>query len=273
MSEYKKPLPLLTKLSKVFYDGCKENKLLYQKCKDCGEVVFFPKELCSNCMSHNLEWVESRGKGKLHTFTVTYAGAPPAFTADGPYVLAIIEMDEGFRLMSNVVECDFAKLSCDMPVEVVFDPVTPEITLPKFRPVEREARRKPGEQAPGGAEASAGKIRDKVPRKVFTSVQEIFVKMPKFFNPKAAEGLAAVFQYIIEGGEGGAWHIVVHEGTCTVSEGKHDSPSVSLTMRDKDFLALCNGELDSMAAVAGGKLKLSGDIMLAQRLARLFPVG
>jgi len=273
MSEYEKPLPLLTKLSKAFYEGCKENKLLYQQCKDCGEVVFFPKELCSNCMSHNLEWLESRGKGKLYTFTVTYAGAPPAFTADGPYVLAIIEMDEGFRLMSNVVDCDFTKLSCNMPVEVVFDPVTPEITLPKFRPVEREARRKAGQQTPSVAEAPSGKVRDKAPRTVFASVQDIFVKMPKFFNPKAAEGLTAVFQYTIEGDEGGAWHIVVKEGTCTVSAGRHDSPSVSLKMRDKDYIAMCNGELDGMAAVTSGKLKLSGDIMLAQRLARLFPVG
>ena len=138
MSEYKKPLPLITKLSKVFYDGCKENKLLYQQCKDCGEVVFFPKELCSNCMSRNLEWIESQGKGKIYTFTVTYAGAPPEFSADGPYALAIIEMDEGFRLMSNIVDCEFKQLTCDMPVEVVFDPVTPEITLPKFRPVQTD---------------------------------------------------------------------------------------------------------------------------------------
>lgn len=135
MSEYKKPLPLITNLSKVFYDGCKENKLLYQQCRDCGQVVFFPKELCSNCMSGNLEWKESKGKGKIHTFTVTYDFGPPEFMDDVPYALAIIKMDEGFKIMSNIVECDFEELVCDMPVEVIFDPVTAEITLPKFRPV------------------------------------------------------------------------------------------------------------------------------------------
>jgi uncharacterized OB-fold protein len=135
MGEYKKPLPLITELSKVFYDGCKENKLLYQKCTDCNEVVFFPKEFCPKCMSHNLEWRESKGKGKVYTFTVTYDFAPPEFMEDVPYSLAIINIDEGFSIMSNIVECDLEELRCDMPVEVAFEPVTPEITLPKFRPI------------------------------------------------------------------------------------------------------------------------------------------
>jgi uncharacterized OB-fold protein len=135
MSEYKKPLPLITKLSKVFWDGCKENKLLYQQCQDCGQVIFMPKHLCPNCMSHNLSWNESKGKGRIHTFTVTYAYAPPEFMPDVPYALAMIKLDEGFHMMSNIIECDYNKLTCEMPVEVVFDPVTPEVTLPKFRPV------------------------------------------------------------------------------------------------------------------------------------------
>lgn len=135
MSEYNLPLPVITTLSKVFWDGCKEEKLLYQHCKDCGEVIFFPKYLCPNCMSHNLEWLESKGRGKIDTFTVTYNFAPPAFMAEVPYCVAIIDMDEGYRMMSNMVECDFDELECDTPVEVVFDPVTEEVTPPKFRPV------------------------------------------------------------------------------------------------------------------------------------------
>ena len=135
MSEYNLPLPVITTLSKVFWDGCKEEKLLYQHCEDCGEVIFFPKYLCPNCMSHSLEWLESKGKGKIDTFTVTYNFAPPAFMAEVPYCVAIIDMDEGYRMMSNIVECDFKELECDMPVEVAFDPVTEEVTLPKFRPV------------------------------------------------------------------------------------------------------------------------------------------
>jgi len=133
--EYKKPLPQITGLSRVFWDGCKDKKLLYQKCKDCGHIIFFPKMLCSGCMGHNLEWKESQGRGKIHTFTVTYDAAPPEFMASVPFALAVINLDEGFTMLSNIVHCDYNKLACDMPVEVVFDPVTPEITLPKFRPV------------------------------------------------------------------------------------------------------------------------------------------
>ena len=137
MNEYTKPLPLITKLGKPFWEACKEKKLLYQVCKDCGQVNFFPKMLCVNCMSHNLEWKESKGKGHIHSFTITYDAAPPEFMSSVPYALAVVNIDEGFTMLSNIVDCDYAKLSCDMPVEVVFDAVTPEVTLPKFRPVNK----------------------------------------------------------------------------------------------------------------------------------------
>lgn len=133
MSVYKLPLPAITEVSKVFYDGCKDGKLLYQQCPDCSEVIFFPKSLCPKCMGKNLEWKQSTGRGKIFSYTVTYAYAPPEFMSETPYVLAIVKMDEGYKLMTNIIETDFDKLACELPVEVVFDPVTPEITLPKFR--------------------------------------------------------------------------------------------------------------------------------------------
>lgn len=110
-------------------------------------------------------------------------------------------------------------------------------------------------------------------KKVFTSVKEIFVGMPGVFNRDAAAGLNAVFQYNIEGAESGDWQVVVKDQTCTVSEGVHASPTVSLRMADKDWIAMCNGELDGMSAFMSGKLKIAGDIMLAQRIASLFPTG
>lgn len=134
MTDYNKPLPLITSLSKIFYDGCRENKLLYQKCEDCNEVIFYPKQLCSNCFGRNLQWVSSSGKGIIHSFTICYDSVPPAFAADTPFVLAIIRMEEGFTILSNIVECKFNELRSDLPVEVVYEKVTPEITLPRFRP-------------------------------------------------------------------------------------------------------------------------------------------
>jgi putative sterol carrier protein len=110
-------------------------------------------------------------------------------------------------------------------------------------------------------------------KKVFSSVKEIFSGMPGIFNRDAAAGLNAVFQYNIEGAEAGDWHVVVKDQACTVSEGVHASPTVSLRMADKDWIAMCNGELDGMSAFMGGKLKITGDIMLAQRITSLFPTG
>ena len=107
----------------------------------------------------------------------------------------------------------------------------------------------------------------------FTSVKEIFAGMSGVFNRNAAAGLNAVFQYHIKGAESGDWYVAVKDQTCMVSEGVHGSPTVSLTLADKDWIAMCNGELDGMSAFMGGKLKLSGDIMLAQRIASLFPLG
>lgn len=142
MSEYKRPLPLITELSKRFYDGCREGKLQYQQCKECKEVVFFPKAHCSNCMSSDLDWKTSSGRGKIYSFTVTYDAAPPEFMPYVPFVLAIVNMDEGFSILSNIEECDFEDLQCDMPVVVKFDPITPEVTLPKFIPANEDKRKK-----------------------------------------------------------------------------------------------------------------------------------
>ena len=110
-------------------------------------------------------------------------------------------------------------------------------------------------------------------KRTFTSVKEIFSGMPGVFNRDAAAGLDAVFQYNIEGADGGDWYVVVKNQTCTVFEGVHANPTVSLRLADKDWIAMCNGELDGMSAFMGGKLKIAGNIMLAQRITSLFPRG
>lgn len=133
MGDYKKPLPLITPTSKVFYDACKEGKLLYQQCCDCNQTIFFPQSICPGCLSHNLTWQESKGKGRLFSYTITYSNAPPEFASDTPYVLAIVELDEGYKMMTNIVDTDFDNLKCDEPVEVVFEKASNDITLPKFR--------------------------------------------------------------------------------------------------------------------------------------------
>jgi putative sterol carrier protein len=106
----------------------------------------------------------------------------------------------------------------------------------------------------------------------FTEVKEIFGKMPEVFNADAAQGLDAVFQYEITGDSGGNWSVVVKDGTCQVSEGVHESPSVTLTLSGDTWLGIVNKTTNGMQAFMSGDLKATGDIMLAQRIEQLFPL-
>jgi len=105
-----------------------------------------------------------------------------------------------------------------------------------------------------------------------TSVKEVFDRMPEVFNANAAQGLNAVFQYEITGDNGGSWNVVVKDGACQVNEGAHASPSVTLTMSGETWLGIVNKQTNGMQAFMTGKLKASGDIMLAQRIEQLFPL-
>ena len=106
----------------------------------------------------------------------------------------------------------------------------------------------------------------------FTEVKEIFGKMPEVFNADAAQGLDAVFQYEITGDNGGDWSVVVKDGACQVSEGVHESPSVTLALSGDTWLGIVNKETNGMQAFMSGDLKATGDIMLAQRIEQLFPL-
>jgi len=105
-----------------------------------------------------------------------------------------------------------------------------------------------------------------------TNVKEIFTKMPEVFNPSAAQGLDAVFQFEITGDDGGNWSVIIKDGTCQVQEGTHESPSVTLTMSGETWLGMVNKEINGIQAFMNGQLKASGDIMLAQRIEQLFPL-
>jgi len=134
MAEYLKPIPKPDGVSKDFWQGCLREELLLQKCSDCGRFQFYPRPICINCMSRNLEWVRSSGTGIVHSFTVVHQNVTPGFKDEVPYIFAIIELAEGVRLSTNIVDCAPDDVYIDMPVEVVFESISPEINLPKFRP-------------------------------------------------------------------------------------------------------------------------------------------
>jgi uncharacterized OB-fold protein len=137
MSEggYNKPLPRPNRLSQPYWDGARQHELRVLSCKACAHKFLPPADRCPKCLGKDLEWVAASGRGKVWSWVVFHQRYFPAFEADLPYNVAYVELDEGPRLMSNMVDCDPAEIRCDMPVEVVFDDVTPEITLPKFRPI------------------------------------------------------------------------------------------------------------------------------------------
>jgi uncharacterized protein len=136
MSEYRGPLPVPTPETRPYWEAARRHELRLQHCRACGRYVFYPRAACPHCFALDLEWQRVSGRGRLHTFTIVHRGLRD-FPLGSPYVIAIVELDEGPRLMTNLVgvEADVAKLRIGLPVEVVFEDVTPEVTLPRFRPV------------------------------------------------------------------------------------------------------------------------------------------
>ena len=130
---YTKPLPEPRGLTQEFYDWCKKHELRFQRCSDCNVWRHVPREMCADCGSWNWQWAQSSGRGKLFTWTVAERPLHAGFVDAVPYASVVVEMDEGVRIVSEVVDQAPSDLQMDMPVEVTFDDVTDEITLPKFR--------------------------------------------------------------------------------------------------------------------------------------------
>lgn len=133
MSEYTKPLPELSGHAGDFYGFCREGELRFQRCSDCATWRHVPRELCAACGSWDWEWARSSGRGSLFSWIVVGRALHPAFDGDAPYAPVVIELDEGVRLLSQMVDVAPDALEMGMRVEVVFDRVTDEVTLPRFR--------------------------------------------------------------------------------------------------------------------------------------------
>lgn len=115
-----------------YWEGCRNGELLYQRCSTCREVNMKPARSCAACGAAALTWERSAGRGRLYSWTVVWRPQHPTFAV--PYAPAIIELDEGFWLMSAMVGCDHEALRAEMPVVVEFHPANDDVTLPYFRP-------------------------------------------------------------------------------------------------------------------------------------------
>jgi len=135
--ELDRPLPRpVAPEAKPYWEGMKQHKLMLPECQDCRKAHFYPRVFCPHCHSRNLRWIEASGRGKLYAFEILHRSFNPAVKTPLPYVLAMIELEEGPRMLSNLVNVapDPNVIRCDMPVEVVFTKLNDDFTIPFFQP-------------------------------------------------------------------------------------------------------------------------------------------
>ncbi len=125
--------PQVTPLSKPYFDACNESRLVIQQCDTCHRWQFYPRHVCSYCGGGDLVWRQAAGTGRVASYTVVRRAVSKAYTA--PYVIALIDLDEGVRMMSQLREIDVDSVFIGQCVEVVFEQWVDEDRLPVFRPV------------------------------------------------------------------------------------------------------------------------------------------
>jgi uncharacterized OB-fold protein len=135
-----KLIPGMSPLTQPYWAGARRGELLLQRCGSCAHVWHPPLPRCPECHSSDVEWSPARGYGRVYTYTVAYHATHVAMADKVPYICALIELEEGPRVLTNLRNCAEEEVSIGMPVRVVFEPLTPEITLPQFEPDRLSAR-------------------------------------------------------------------------------------------------------------------------------------
>ncbi|HLG66770.1 MAG TPA: Zn-ribbon domain-containing OB-fold protein [Acidimicrobiales bacterium] len=134
MAEHRSDLPTIEAESQPFWEAAREGRLLLQRCEDCGAAQHYPRPFCASCWSERVRWEEASGKGRVYTYSVVHVNDLPPFAARVPYVVAAVDLDEGPRIMVNLVDVDPSELAVGMAVVVAFEQLTEEVTVPVFRP-------------------------------------------------------------------------------------------------------------------------------------------
>ncbi len=134
MTAVAKPLPEITPVMAPFWAAARRHELVVQRCRGCGTRRFPARDICSRCLSREADWASVTGRGTIFSFAIMHQVYHPGFADAVPYAVVVVELEEGARMISNVVDCPVGEIAIGMPVEVVFEDVTREVTLPKFRP-------------------------------------------------------------------------------------------------------------------------------------------
>ena len=117
-----------------FWDAAREGRLLIKRCNDCMRTHFYPRPFCPHCWSQAVEWMDASGRATLYTWSVVHRNDLPPFQERVPYVAAIVDLAEGPRMMTNVVDCEFDQLEMGMALDAVFHPTSDDVTIVQFRP-------------------------------------------------------------------------------------------------------------------------------------------
>ncbi|HMV71704.1 MAG TPA: MaoC family dehydratase N-terminal domain-containing protein [Pseudomonadales bacterium] len=137
----KKPLPVPTPDTRPFWNGLNEGRVMLRHCRECDTLFHYPRTVCPGCLSSDLDWRQARGSATLYTYTISRRPTHPLFADEVPQYLAVVELDEGPRLTSTLVNVPEANIRIGMPLEPVFEHHAKErITLLRFQPMQAELR-------------------------------------------------------------------------------------------------------------------------------------
>jgi hypothetical protein len=128
------PAPLISPDTKPFWDGTKAGKLMLPRCPSCSFVIWYPRQFCPECGHNSVEWFEASGRGSIYSFTTVRRGEG-AYREIPLYVLAFVELQEGPRVLTNIIDCDPAQLQIGQSVSAVFCDAGDEAALLRFRPL------------------------------------------------------------------------------------------------------------------------------------------
>jgi hypothetical protein len=131
----KKPVPQPNADTRPFWEGCKNRRIMIQRCTSCSTLRHPPGFVCPGCLRAETEWIQAEGTGRVYSFVVYHQAFYPGFEQELPYVVGLVTLDEGPRMMANIVGCDPAALYCDMPVTVSWDE-RGQFRIPQFRPIQ-----------------------------------------------------------------------------------------------------------------------------------------
>jgi uncharacterized OB-fold protein len=134
MATGSKPLPQPDEMTQFYWEAARRHELHILRCQNCGTYIHYPKPICWNCLSDNLKPERVSGRGTIYTYTIVHQAAVPGF--DVPHAVVLVDLEEqpGVRICANLLDCPLDEIRIGMPVEVVFEDLSDEISLPQFRP-------------------------------------------------------------------------------------------------------------------------------------------